>query len=131
MANEAQPHCDIICLPVFGHIIYVCPPKDYKNEPIKINAAVIQYILYRHTGSGDTALPTSGKRRRRVGGWVGDRISCFLPGFNICDFSYPLSSPTTPLPWFLFPSPSTTRAHEHKPSKACPNYTTKVSRCGC
>ena len=31
---------------------------------------------------------------------MGDRISCFLPGFNICDFSYPLSSPTTPLPWF-------------------------------
>ena len=45
MANEAQPHCDVICLPVFGHIIYVCPPKDYKNEPIKINAAVIQFII--------------------------------------------------------------------------------------
>ena len=28
-----------------GHIIYVCPPKDYKNEPIKINAAVIQLIM--------------------------------------------------------------------------------------
>ena len=28
-----------------GHIIYVCRLKDYKNEPIKINAAVIQLIM--------------------------------------------------------------------------------------
>ena len=37
----------------------------------------------------------------------------------------------TLLPWFPFLSHSTTRAHELKTSKACPNYTTDVTADSC
>ena len=42
-----------------------------------------------------------------------------------------LSSPTSPLPWFPFLSHSTTRAHELKTSKACPNNTLDVTADSC
>ena len=42
-----------------------------------------------------------------------------------------LSSPTSPLPWFQFLSHSTTRAHELKASKVCPNYTPNITADSC